>query len=206
MNIAIRKRIINFAQASYGLILETYFKNCKKIIDAGCGDGSFSSLDMSRITGVDVFKSELFVGDNFVKADLKKLPFKNNSFDGVFCAHVLEHMVDIIGVLKEFHRVLKPQGKLVVLVPSYWKLYVPFSKYNFFAEPTHIRPYTPFSLNNALEWGGFKVKEVCYNKFYFPFVRSFFRIINKPLAYKKFVRHLSCPFPPFELFAFAIKK
>ena len=55
-----------------------------------------------------------------VKAFADKLPYKDNSVDEIYCSHVLEHVakLEVIPTLKEWHRVLKPQGKLILRVPD----------------------------------------------------------------------------------------
>lgn len=47
----------------------------------------------------------------------EQLPFKDNSFDGVFSLNVLEHVKDPFQCAKEISRVLKPRGKLYCVVP-----------------------------------------------------------------------------------------
>ncbi|MGB0788636.1 MAG: class I SAM-dependent methyltransferase, partial [Marinirhabdus sp.] len=45
-----------------------------------------------------------------VKADICDLPFKNNTYDYIFCNHVLEHIPNHIKAMEELYRVLKPGG------------------------------------------------------------------------------------------------
>lgn len=49
--------------------------------------------------------------------DGKKIPFSDNFFDGILCTEVLEHVLDLEIVLREFHRVLKPEGILLISIP-----------------------------------------------------------------------------------------
>ncbi len=51
---------------------------------------------------------------DFVHCDLQKTPFENDSFDIVYCISVLEHLRTVDGCLKEFNRILRPDGLLVV--------------------------------------------------------------------------------------------
>jgi ubiquinone/menaquinone biosynthesis C-methylase UbiE len=51
----------------------------------------------------------------YVAADMTHLPFADNSFDCITCGYVLEHLQDPMPGLIEFHRVLKPGGKLFML-------------------------------------------------------------------------------------------
>jgi predicted SAM-dependent methyltransferase len=59
------------------------------------------------------------------KCDLNgcKLPFKDNTLDGIFCSHTLEHIEpeNILPILKEMRRVLKPKCRVRVVVPDYAK-------------------------------------------------------------------------------------
>jgi len=64
---------------------------------------------------------DLYPEDERVKyLDMNRLPypFKDNSVDEILCSHVLEHLyVPIYEVMKEFHRILKPGGKLIIKLP-----------------------------------------------------------------------------------------
>jgi len=46
------------------------------------------------------------------------LPFANASFDLVLCHHVLEHVVNCAGTLEEIGRILKPEGRLYISIPT----------------------------------------------------------------------------------------
>lgn len=50
--------------------------------------------------------------------DAKNLPFKDGTLDFVYSSHLLEDFFDWDPVLREWMRVLKPGGKLVILVPD----------------------------------------------------------------------------------------
>lgn len=54
-----------------------------------------------------------------VKMDIHHIPFEENRFDVVLCNHVLEHVRDDILAMKEIHRVLKPGGFAILLVPFF---------------------------------------------------------------------------------------
>jgi SAM-dependent methyltransferase len=54
-----------------------------------------------------------------VKMDVHSIPFPDNSFDVVFCNHVLEHVDDDILACSEFNRILKPGGWGILQSPVY---------------------------------------------------------------------------------------
>lgn len=99
-----------------------------KIVDVGCLDGSLiyaiKRLKGSRdIIGVDIAPASLKLAKQnhpdiqFVQADVTNLPFKNDSFDGVLCTQVIEHLVEPKKALNELYRILKVGGTLIVTTP-----------------------------------------------------------------------------------------
>ena len=53
-----------------------------------------------------------------VKADITDLPFEENTFDIIFCNHVLEHIQDDTKAMKELYRVMKKGGMGVFQIPQ----------------------------------------------------------------------------------------
>ena len=98
------------------------------VLNAGCGAGSFTLrlLDAGyAVTSVDA--SEPFVervrglvGDRGVVevADLHALRFEDDAFDGIVCGEVLEHLDDDRTAVREFARVVRPGGYVIVSVPA----------------------------------------------------------------------------------------
>lgn len=87
-------------------------------IDAGCGNNGLV-YEFSGIaplgTGIDevVHPEMLTSADRFINTSLEKIPFEDNSVDLISANMVVEHIVNIDRVLKEFHRILKPGGKFI---------------------------------------------------------------------------------------------
>ena len=95
------------------------------LLDAGCGSGLFSSLAIkagAHVTGVDAASGLLEIArrrnpDNiFLEEDLESLPFGDESFDVVAGFNSFQYAGDFENALREAKRVLKKDGKLVVVI------------------------------------------------------------------------------------------
>jgi ubiquinone/menaquinone biosynthesis C-methylase UbiE len=73
--------------------------------------------------------------------DIEKeiLPFEDNSVDEILCYEVLEHLENLIFMMNEMWRVLKPTGILKGKVPGTWAGAI--------ADPTHKRIFVPESFD-----------------------------------------------------------
>jgi ubiquinone/menaquinone biosynthesis C-methylase UbiE len=95
----------------------------KQILDIGCGTGEFSGLFKNLdYCGIDISASYINYAaaknkGNFQVMDATHLKFSNNSFDYVLIMAVLHHLTDteVDQVLSEAKRVLKPNGKILIM-------------------------------------------------------------------------------------------
>ncbi|MDX1984504.1 MAG: methyltransferase domain-containing protein [Bryobacteraceae bacterium] len=102
-----------------------------KILDVGCGINKFPGsigVDNNAATRADVI-CEL---DHF------PYPFRDGAFDQVRAIHVIEHVENVIRTMQEFHRLLKPGGRLVMATPHY-------TDFSSFCDPTHRWHLNSFS-------------------------------------------------------------
>lgn len=103
-----------------------------------------------------------------VKMDIHKIPFEKDTFDVIFCNHVLEHVEDDILAMKEMLRVLKPGGWAILQVPFFYPLRDltyedksitdPSAREKAFGQDDHLRMYGK-DYGLRLQSAGFKVTE-----------------------------------------------
>lgn len=164
----------------------TRFREVKKVItsanlvlDVGCADGVFSnvifkSTNAKKFIGLDIVKSSVDWANKhwaknkrmkFIVGDAHKLPFKDETFDAVFCLEALEHVVNPVQVFKEFKRVMKKGGYGVFLVPSdndlfkiVWWLWLTFYPRGWVWRETHIQTYRNNYLPKACKKAGFEIE------------------------------------------------
>ena len=107
-----------------------------------------------------------------VKADICDLPFADNSFDVVFCNHVLEHISDDTKAMQELFRVMKKGGFGIFQIPQDITRENTFEdnsitdkkeRAKIFGQYDHVRIYGK-DYFNKLRSVGFKVDEVDYTK------------------------------------------
>ncbi len=107
-----------------------------------------------------------------VTADIINLPFNDNSFDVIFCNHVLEHIQDDTKAMKELFRVMKKGGMGIFQVPQDLNRNVTFEdnsitnpkeRAKIFGQYDHVRVYGR-DYFDKLRSIGFEVKEVNYSQ------------------------------------------
>jgi demethylmenaquinone methyltransferase / 2-methoxy-6-polyprenyl-1,4-benzoquinol methylase len=117
------------------------------ILDVATGTGDFaieaSKLNPSKITGFDLSEQMLNVGRlkvkqlgldsliEFQKGDSESMPFENSWFDAITVAFGVRNFENLEAGLKEFNRVLKPEGVVVILEFSKPK-YFPMKQFYWF--------------------------------------------------------------------------
>ncbi len=147
----------------HGLIIEaehlaryawaTQFAPGRRVLDAACGMGygstALSAAGASEVVGVDLDKDVIAdLNANappsvaFEVGDLRSLPYNDDDFDLVTCFEAIEHVDDPELVLDELHRVLRPDGLLVLSTPNR-DVYTP-------GNPFHLRELTPNELEAEL--------------------------------------------------------
>lgn len=147
----------------------------KFIMDVGCSTGYLGQkLEKlgAKVTGIDIsqkaIKEAQKVLTNTKVVDLNnsgRTPFKDNTFDIVIASEIIEHLFQPANTLKEFYRVLKSDGQLILSTPNflYWgnrlKFLIGQFKYtqSGMFDEGHIHFYTYQSLREDLADAGFEI-------------------------------------------------
>jgi SAM-dependent methyltransferase len=173
-------------------IIDTYIRHAKgtksklKILNVGSGTGG--TIDMLEKHGVtdnvdisnDAIKFMKQRGyTRITKVKDTKLPFKDKTYDIVGAFDVLEHIDKQVDALKEWKRVLKDPGAIIITVPAYQWLWTDHD-----VSLHHKRRYTIKRLAEAGKQAGLKIDKKTYAiTFSLPLVVGF-RFLNKALGRK----------------------
>lgn len=144
----------------------------------GIGDGKGLQTGAWNVTDVDII------------SDIIDIPVDSESFQAVLCSEVLEHLSNPELAIKEFGRILKKDGILILTAP--------------FCSLTHFAPYhfcTGFNIywyRKHLENYGFEIVEIVRNGNYFSYMRQeLMRILDMEKRYigkRSFVDRLAIYF------------
>jgi SAM-dependent methyltransferase len=154
----------------------------QRLLDIGCGTGAM--LDMlapfGTVVGADFAPEALAFcrergHSRLARADVRRLPFADNSFDAVTAMDVIEHIDDDKAASAEIFRVLRPGGRLFVTVPAYAFLWSEHDE-----ALHHHRRYTAPHLKDLFQRVGFRVPRLSYT------ISSLF----PPIAAYRFVSNL----------------
>jgi 2-polyprenyl-3-methyl-5-hydroxy-6-metoxy-1,4-benzoquinol methylase len=123
------RRIDPRVKAVLELLDELSIKSCRKYVDIGCGDCSYTliigqKLQCREVHGVDIDEDRILLASKrgiiTIKADMNKerLSLAENSIDIVTALEVIEHLVNPDNMLQEIYRILKPGGYLIITTPN----------------------------------------------------------------------------------------
>jgi ubiquinone/menaquinone biosynthesis C-methylase UbiE len=154
------------------------------ILDIGCGNGkNMVDTDLLTFTGIDFSNSLVAIcqkkGLNVIEADMRCLPFNDNTFDGfisIASYHHLENDQDRQQALHEMYRVLKPDGTGLIVV---WAKEQDGSKFNFVGTSGQNQ----FGLDEIVPW---KSKNNCeYKRYYHIYQKN--DLVDEIKAFSSFI-------------------
>jgi SAM-dependent methyltransferase len=132
-----------------------------RVLDVGCGTGSH--LDAARRLGWEAYGVEISpaasqiaretLGLAVVTGALEDAGYPDAHFDVVSLFHVLEHLPDPVGTLREVARVLRPGGLALLAVPNHRSLaaFAFRSRWFPWEVPRHLYHFSPASLAALLD-------------------------------------------------------
>ena len=130
------------------------FLNGKKRIlivgDAGGREYRYLSKQDKEIFMLDIAPQAL-LPNLVVQSIEERTPYEDEFFDGVVMNEVIEHLFRDVDALEEVHRILKPDGILVITVPYLTEAHD--------RPEYHVRMHSPNTIRRLLERCGFRVRE-----------------------------------------------
>jgi 2-polyprenyl-3-methyl-5-hydroxy-6-metoxy-1,4-benzoquinol methylase len=157
-----------------------------RVLDAAAGEGALTKklLELGfEVNSVDINPSIFKLqGTQCIKLDLNYgLPFPEKHFDYIVSLETLEHLWNPYGCIREFYRVLKPRGKLIVSTPNISTI---FSRILFlftgrfagfrevdYEKTGHITPIPIWQIKQFLNQLEFKIEYHTYNRGYIPKIK-----------------------------------
>jgi SAM-dependent methyltransferase len=128
------------------------------------------SRKLKRSPFVDYRSADLYrnnVDDRIDVTDMRH--YADGSFDVVLCSHVLEHVPDDRRAMRELHRILRPDGFAIVMVPLVHGvdetnedpvIDTPALRWKYFGSDDHVRQYGRRDFADRLAAAGFEVERL----------------------------------------------
>jgi SAM-dependent methyltransferase len=171
------ERRSDFVQARRARHFQPFILPSNHVLDFGCGTGGIlGRLLCAEKVGIEVNPPSIREAEALgliIHSDFSKL--KDESFDVVISNHALEHILDPAAKIAEMHRVLKPGGRLILVVPAESPALPRFSKWAANDPDRHIYSWTPLSFGNLVTQCGFEVENS----------------LRRPIGYSKVIEPLA---------------
>jgi SAM-dependent methyltransferase len=120
-----------------------------RVLDLGCGTGhSWAELLPRETVGVDIEPAALAGQEREThRADMRALPFGDRSFDFVVSIQSIEHVPDPERALAEAARVLRPDGRAILVTPNR----LTFGRPDEIIDPYHYVEYDASELHDLCQ-------------------------------------------------------
>jgi ubiquinone/menaquinone biosynthesis C-methylase UbiE len=143
------------------------------VLDAGCGTGHTAltfAPHVAQVVAFDLAESMLAQGRklasergitniDFRRGDVERLPFADGSFDVVTTRYSAHHWPHPLNALREFRRVLRPSGRLLVDDIVSWDDFIldtHLQTIELLRDPSHVRDQTLKQWIDMLDEAGFE--------------------------------------------------
>jgi ubiquinone/menaquinone biosynthesis C-methylase UbiE len=145
----------------------------EQLLDAGCGTGHTAltfAPHVAQVVAFDLAESMLAQGRKlaadraitnieFRQGDVERLPFADSSFDVITTRYSAHHWPNPLTALREFRRVLRPTGRLLMGDIVSWSDYIldtHFQAIELLRDPSHVRDHTLEQWLEMLDRAGFQ--------------------------------------------------
>jgi SAM-dependent methyltransferase len=126
-NLAARQSIYAYQHPRIDLVAAALeraaLRGDETVLDVGCGNGRYLTALAGRghagpVLGVDLSLGMLRTagGRRLIAGDAAALPLRDGSVDVALAPHMLYHVPDPAAAVRELHRVLRPGGRVVVVL------------------------------------------------------------------------------------------
>jgi SAM-dependent methyltransferase len=170
-----------------------------RVLDLGCAAGAtshFLSTFGCETVGIDAEPlaveraRSLFPALRFEVADVRAIPFPEESFDKAVAADLVEHLDDgtFASMLAELRRVLRPGGTLSLYTPNPRHLIEQLKARDLLLaqNPTHIGLRTQEELETALRRAGFAVEISAWRPSFFPVLKQAEAVLGGRAAWLRY--------------------
>lgn len=155
------------------LVIPNYIEN-GKILEIGCSYGNYL-FQLKKlgwdVKGIELTKDAVEHGKNKLGLDILNIGIQDfeseEKFDIIYLRMVLEHVESPKLVLKKCYSLLKPHGKLVLILPDISGLEVGiYKKYAYTLQlPYHLYHFSPFTIKNYLKLLNFQNVKIIHENF-----------------------------------------
>ncbi len=183
----------------------------EQLLDAGSGTGHTAltfAPHVAQVIAYDLAESMLMQGSqlaaqrgitniDFRQGDVEQLPFEDASFDVVTTRLSAHHWPNPLTALREFRRVLRPNGRLLIsdiVSSSDFIVDTHFQAIELLRDPSHVRDHTIGQWLDMLDQSGFQSDVPHTWEVYIDFT-SWIRRINTPAQHEAMIRTLLAEAP-----------
>ncbi|WP_338732284.1 class I SAM-dependent methyltransferase [Mangrovimonas cancribranchiae] len=150
-------------------LINSFASSEKKLLDIGCGTGDFLQTALQNnwnAFGIEPNSHARTIANSKTNNQVYQIDtletFENESFDVITLWHVLEHLPNLDNEIKRLHRLLKPNGRIVIAVPNF-KSYDANHYKKFWAAydvPRHLWHFSKTSISKLFSKQHLKVENI----------------------------------------------
>lgn len=136
---------------------------------------NFTFSDYIKKKGIDYTSADIFRSDVDLNLDICNMSsISDNRFDFIVCSHILEHVDSPENALNEMHRILKPGGHAIIMVPLFWDVThtienaahkTEAEKCEHYGQTDHVRLFAKQDFIGRIKNAGFSINEYTVKDF-----------------------------------------